>query len=84
MVEGKSSDDGWMLLDFGSIVVHVMTPEAKAHYRLEELWTTDEFEILRNQHHFEDDGNGEDNIIDVTLEDGEELEDDQKNLPLTE
>lgn len=43
-----------MLLDFGSIVVHVMTPEAKAHYRLEELWTTDEFERLRSQVEVED------------------------------
>ena len=28
----------WMILDLGSIVVHVMSPEEREKYKLEELW----------------------------------------------
>lgn len=30
--------NSWELLDFGSIVVHVFTPEAREFYSLERLW----------------------------------------------
>lgn len=33
-----SADSGWMLLDFGDLIVHVFSPEQRAYYRLEELW----------------------------------------------
>jgi len=29
---------GWALLDFGTVIVHVMTPETRAKYDLETLW----------------------------------------------
>lgn len=35
-VEGPSSR--WILLDYGLIVVHLMSPEARSFYHLEGLW----------------------------------------------
>lgn len=36
-VEGRRNDE-WMLLDYGSVVVHVFRPEAREYYRLGHLW----------------------------------------------
>lgn len=36
-VEGEPSD-GWMVLDFGNVVVHIFLPEKREYYQLEELW----------------------------------------------
>lgn len=36
-VEGASSKN-WILLDYGSVVVHVFYPEAREFYALERLW----------------------------------------------
>ncbi|MCC5792521.1 MAG: ribosome silencing factor [Legionellaceae bacterium] len=30
----------WALLDFGDIILHVMQPDSRAYYNLEDLWQT--------------------------------------------
>lgn len=37
-VEGEDSRD-WVLVDLGSIIVHIMRPETRELYALEKLWS---------------------------------------------
>ncbi|MDF3128639.1 ribosome silencing factor [Kiritimatiellaeota bacterium B1221] len=37
--KGGGAQSGWMVLDFGDIIVHVMTPELREFYALEQLWS---------------------------------------------
>ena len=32
------SRDGWVVVDFGDIVVHLLSPDQRDYYQLEELW----------------------------------------------
>lgn len=36
-IEGRDQRT-WILMDYGSVIVHVFTPEARDYYRLETLW----------------------------------------------
>jgi ribosome-associated protein len=37
-VEGESRD-GWLVVDYGDVVVHLFSPDQRAYYQLEELWS---------------------------------------------
>jgi len=42
-IEG-TPDSGWIIVDYGDIVVHIFDTELRQYYRLEELW--DEGKVL--------------------------------------
>lgn len=37
-VEGSSAG-GWLLVDFGDVILHLFSSERRDYYRLEELWS---------------------------------------------
>jgi ribosome-associated protein len=45
--EGKPSS-GWVLMDYGDLIVHLFSPEMRNYYDLEELWN-DGHVVLRMQ-----------------------------------
>lgn len=32
-------DSGWLLLDYGDMIVHIFSPKEREYYRLERLWS---------------------------------------------
>jgi ribosome-associated protein len=43
-----TADSGWLLADYGSVVIHVFGPEEREFYGLEQLWA-DAVPVLRIQ-----------------------------------
>jgi ribosome-associated protein len=39
-IEGYDGQAEWVLMDFGDVVLHIMSPEARARFKLEQFWTT--------------------------------------------
>jgi ribosome-associated protein len=37
-IEGQPND-GWLLVDYGDVVVHLLSPDRRDYYRIEELWS---------------------------------------------
>mgnify|MGYP001167649747 FL=1 len=33
------ADSGWILLDYGDVIIHIFAPEERQAYRLERLWS---------------------------------------------
>ncbi len=33
-----NSRDGWVVVDFGDVVLHLLSPDQREYYQLEELW----------------------------------------------
>ncbi len=33
-----TSDSGWVLMDFGDVILHVFAPKEREYYRLEQMW----------------------------------------------
>ena len=36
-IEGNSRD-GWLLVDYGDVIVHLFSPDQRDFYNIEELW----------------------------------------------
>lgn len=36
-IDGKNTS-GWVLMDFGDIIVNIFTPELREHYSIEKVW----------------------------------------------
>jgi ribosome-associated protein len=34
-----ASDSGWILVDFGGVVIHIFSSEKRDYYKLDELWS---------------------------------------------
>lgn len=47
-VDGEDGSD-WVVMDYGSVFVHIFLPPTRLHYNLEELWADAEITKLEDQ-----------------------------------
>jgi ribosome-associated protein len=38
-----TSDSGWIIIDYGDIVVHIFDADLRRYYKMEELWTREKY-----------------------------------------
>jgi ribosome-associated protein len=36
--EEGSSQSGWLVIDYGNVIIHILTPEKREYYQLEKIW----------------------------------------------
>jgi ribosome-associated protein len=49
---GASGGSGaWIVMDFSDVIVHVMTPQVRDYYRIEELWSPIDILDVENKFH---------------------------------
>lgn len=46
--EGRSSPT-WKVVDFGGLLIHIMTPDVRAQYNLEQIWNTPDEETKKEK-----------------------------------
>lgn len=34
-----TTDSGWILMDFGDVIVHIFSPDVRDYYQLDRLWS---------------------------------------------
>ncbi len=34
-----TTDSGWLLLDYGDVIIHIFAPNERVYYKLDELWS---------------------------------------------
>ncbi|MCI7146145.1 MAG: ribosome silencing factor [Clostridiales bacterium] len=44
-IEGRKTS-GWMLMDYGDVIVNIMTPEMREKYNIEKIWGDCEIEEI--------------------------------------
>ncbi|KAI8854107.1 hypothetical protein BC829DRAFT_439570 [Chytridium lagenaria] len=74
VIEGANCDD-WMVLDLGRVVIHAMTPEARAQYDIEGLWTS----LPESEHNFKgDDVEEEEKMLETKQLEVEDMMDEEE------
>ncbi len=48
---GVNADGRWIVMDFSDVIVHVMTPQVRKYYNLEELWTPIDIKEIEKRAH---------------------------------